>query len=239
MNVFSFMVACCAKTVIYETDEPKRALLKDHVMQQNLTNSSITTGQLNKPTVGSDLTEIKTNHFLVKIAKHGKNQSVSAVKEVNGSMGFIKIGDPLVHDDEDAAHVAKGNVPETVQDTLKAALVGVIIDKLKQSSGEVGIKNFVSNRVPLYSMEENVPRKREVTDMFVKFLEDLSKRLNLDVVTVAEQLISRSSERSEAMEMATGYARNIIPSTPVIFKPVVKYISKLVNKEIRSARLLA
>ena len=211
--------------VIYETDEAKTIKPKNQTLQSKGTNNA---------------TKIATDHFLVSITENGKDNVKAAVKDIKNSNDILALGEPLIRDEEVGEDkTIKGSVPDGVRDTLRGALVGVIIDKLKQG-GDVKVKNSVSKDEPTYVIREDVAKKHQVTDMFVKFLEDLSKRLGVDVITVAEQLISRSSEKSEGMEMemSTGYARDNIPSIPIKFKPIIRYISVVVQHELKSARLL-
>ena len=224
------------KTVIYETNEPKVIRPKSHGIQHEGKALGNATGQHQR----NDLTKIKTDHFLINVTKDEKNRSVSTVKEVKSSLDFIKMGNPLIREQPIYNHeIAKGNVPESVEETVKAALISEILDKLKESSPDnLEIKNLITNNTPLHNME-GVSRRREVTDMFVKFLEDLSKRLRLDVVTVAEQLISRSSEKSDDFGVTAGYARDVIPRIPLQFKPIINFISRIVHNELQSARIIA
>ena len=238
------MVDCCinsfARTVIYETGEPKKLHGNHPGLKHSGANSSIAAKQPQMKDTPTGLIKIKTNHFFVNISKDNEGHRKSVIKEAKDSSYVIKLGEPLVVDEKPVElYTGKGTVPANARETLKEALLGEIIDKLKQSGdSNVNIKNFVSNKSPVHPMTESIPRRREVTDMFVSFLQDMSQRLGLDAVTVAEQLISRSTQRNDDLEMAVGYARNIIPSIPVQIKPVIKFISNFVNNELNSATLL-
>ena len=232
-----FFVSSATVKVVYETDEPK-----NEKKSQSGTITSTGTALRRKASAPNDVTRISTNHFLVDITKDAQNKSKTAIKPIKSSNNILSLGDAMVRDDkENEVKTAKGTVPDGEKESLKTALVGVIIDKLKE--GDIGgakIKDFVAARDSEYPVKETDGSKRQLTDTFIKFLEDLSKKLNLDVVTVGEQLISRSSERPDEMEveMNAGYARDIIPSVPLEFKPIIKFISKIVNTEVKSARLL-
>ena len=229
-----------ARTVIYETGEPKTFQRRHPALKHSELNSSIDAKQPQKMNAATDLIKIKTKHFFVNISKDDEGHRKSVIKEAKDSSFLIKLGEPLLFDEKPIElYTEKGTVPANARETLKEALLGVIIDKLKQNGdSNVNIKNLVSNKSPIHPMMESIPKRREVTDIFVSFLQDMSQRLGLDAVTVAEQLISRSTQRNDDMEMAVGYARNIIPSIPMQIKPVIKFISNFVNNELNSARLL-
>lgn len=190
----------------------------------------------------TNTTKIRTDHFQVNITVDGMNKTKATVEQVKGTGDILEIGEPLVrNDDGNDVKTTKENVPQSVQDTLKNALINVIIDKLKDGDlQDAEIKNSVPVKKLALTAKEEFSKKRDVTDMFVRFLEDLSKKLNVDVVTVAEQLISRSSEKPDDMdmEMNAGFARDTIPKVPVEFKSIIKLMSNIVRSEMRSARYI-
>ena len=189
-------------------------------------------------------TEVATKHFIVKIYMTKDNVKRAIVKELHNKTNVIDLGSPLVRSPEPTsvkkATGTSEEVPNEDRETLKNALLGEVVGKLSRGEFDNERTPDVSDiKDPLTSVKARVAKRHKMTRMFVRFLQDLAGKLDLDVVTVAEQLINKSSraERSK-LEMSTGYVRDIIPSLPMKYLSIIKLISSKVEDEIKTARLL-
>ena len=253
--VLALSVLCNTINTTAEVGDITNAALRQEIQEisrkssRNLTDSAVETIQVAEPLErysdeARNATEVATKHFIVKIYMTKDNVKRAIVKELQNKTNIIDLGSPLVRPQEPTSiQKATGTseeVPNEDRETLKNALLGEVVGKL--SRGEFDNErtpDLSDTKDPLRSVKARVAKRHKMTRMFVRFLQDLAGKLDLDVVTVAEQLINKSNraERSK-LEMSTGYVRDIIPSLPMKYLSIINLISSKLEDELKTARLL-
>ncbi|XP_065070537.1 uncharacterized protein LOC135695390 [Rhopilema esculentum] len=222
--------------VIYESGVPKIFHPRKEFQTEYDTNSNPNLdGKGNQASSQTKkVKKIVTKDFLVNIKKSGNSKASATVKQLDAD-AKIDLGLPLVREIslEDKSIVGE-HVPDNLKETLKNVLTREIVRRL--SGGNVGIFEGDAQKEETNNVIESPLKKRKLTEMFVRYMEHLANKLKVDVVTVAEQLISRSGE-TEA-ESTMGFTRNIIPAVPSKFRSILKTMSRIINTELASAVVL-
>lgn len=255
-HILALSVLCNAINTTAEIGDITNAILREEIQEisgeaggRNLTDSAVETIHVAEPVERSSNqarndTEIATKHFIVKIYMTKDNVKKADVKELHNKTNIIDLGSPLVRSPEPAsvkkAKTTGEAVPNEDRETLKNALLGEVVGKLSRGEFDNERTPAIHDiKDPLRSVKARVAKRHKMTRMFVRFLQDLAVKLDLDAVTVAEQLISKSNraERSK-LEMSTGYVRDIIPSLPMKYLSLINLMSSKVEDEMKTARLL-
>eukprot|EP00794_Sanderia_malayensis_P017972 gene17972-19768_t len=138
------------------------------------------------------------------------------------------------------------------KEILKDAILGEVIGKLsrggygraddaKERNDDVkkrtktNMTNNHNNSDKMAQLKLMVAKRERLTKLFVRFLEDLARKLNVDVVTVAGEFISKN-ENAEMPKAAN--VRDVIPFIPARFNPILKVIRDVISEEISTAHLM-
>ena len=222
--------------VIYKTGVPKNLYPSKEFQTEYNTNSNPNLyGEGNQASSQTkNVTKIVTKDFLVNITENGDSKASATVKQLDAD-SKIDLGLPLVREIslEDKSIVGE-HVPDNLKETLKNALTREIVGRL--SGGDVGIFEGDAQKQETKNANEGPLKRRKLTEMFVHFMEHLADKLKVDIVTVAEQLISKSGETE--VDNTVGFTRNIIPAVPSKFRSILKTMSRIINTELASAIVL-